>query len=197
MRPDERRKRVGHRSTEPDRTYRVFGKAQARLAMSMAPHRVVGCASPPLGRAFLCLSVCLSRPGHMCWLPPVRVPAAGRCRSAQGGRPESSAARTVSNPAGPLDSRVRWWWQLLYDSPVPLPPRRGWLQGCGEADQRCARTKVSGSCATSVALEEHVGEPREVRRNESHRHRERHKQAVVLVLTEPIEKPVASWRHEV
>eukprot|EP00964_Phaeocystis_antarctica_P127466 scaffold91122_cov64-Phaeocystis_antarctica.AAC.3 len=110
MRPDERRERVGHRSTEPDRTYRVSGMSQARFAMSMAP-RLARCVGSLL---YGCLR-----------------PAGAAAR--KGGRPASSAARTVSNPAGPLDSRVRWWWQLLYDSPVHC---RHAVAGCKAAERQ-------------------------------------------------------------
>ena len=89
MRPDERRERVGHRSTEPDRTYRVSGMSQARFAMSMAPRRVVGCGkarvggasvvrgpSPPLG-----LDICVGSLLYGCL------------------RPAGAAARKVAAPS--------------------------------------------------------------------------------------------------
>ena len=119
--------------------------------------------------------------------------------------PREKRARTIRNPAGPLASRVRWW-QLLYDvscASAAMPRLAATLLRRGREAlvisalaERRELTKVRGCCASSVALEEHVEQPREVRRDESHWHRERHKQAVVLVLTQPIEKPVACRGHE-
>ena len=181
---------MGHGAIGPDRTHSVFGMSP--FAMSVAPSR---------GR---------ERLHRLAWLESCVGSCTGACgwqvpQCAKVAAPREKRARTIRNPAGPLASRVRWW-QLLYDgscASAAMPRLAATLLRRGREAlvisalaERRELTKVRGCCASSVALEEHVEQPREVRRDESHWHRERHKQAVVLVLTQPIEKRVACSGHE-
>ena len=49
----------------------------------------------------------------------------------------------------------------------------------------------------SVVLEERVREPCEVSEEQRHGQGERHEQAVVLVLSQPVDEPIAGPRHQV